>query len=813
MAELLIVVAIITILAGVGFIAVQSHQRSLAQVERNSIAKEIYFAAQNHLAMAESQGYLGVTDYGTPSTAAEDVGKNIYYAVNNGSAPTQGTMLDLMLPFGSIDETVRSGGSYLIRYQVDPAIVLDVFYCSVSGTPTRFNHTIGDGEYATFMGYAPDRLPGSGYVAGYYGGTEAGLIGDYDVVKPPEVIVENGDRLIVKVKDTTPSGAQAHDADGNQVTVDTYLELIITGETRDGKTAKAVILVKKPTGASYTPNKRVSGPDTDGYYTVVLDDITTAKPTSIVDGMHFADLNGYSDNSSGSDIWFMPDPATGATPQFVPGEDITVEAVAFSNDAFTNIAYSSAKTTNSLFADEVSEDGADDHTSVNVGSFRHLENLDSEVSGLDSTLVPTNANQTSDLFWTTTADGDVGFVDAVKAAKGADSVQVYKYATRDGSADGGSGAGCYLPVNIDYELTYDGAYTEGEGDAAVKKCHAVTGVKVGAKDSAYSGDGGLFGKPAEALNVSNLALVDFEVHATGNAGALAGSLAQGGTVSNVVAYNTDAFENAAGGAASIASTGSGTSAGSAGGLIGSMTNASLDRCAAAVIVESAGKNAGGLVGDAFGTGTVTDSYSGGHTVNAAAPEGYAYDGDKLNVTSASGSAGGLIGNSGQVEISNCYSTCSVKGAVAGGLVGDAGSIVEDSYCTGMVRGASATATVGAFAGKLTVDPENCHYLEIMNPIDDAVTYMPPVSGKTMEDYGEGALSPFDATATAYNEFVGDGDLAAALPYSVALKDFGEYPLRPLSGVNATASATAPADFVATHYGDWPMPETLVVNTK
>ena len=40
-----------------------------------------------------------------------------------------------------------------------------------------------------------------------------------------------------------------------------------------------------------------------------------------------------------------------------------------------------------------------------------------------------------------------------------------------------------------------------------------------------------------------------------------------------------------------------------------------------------------------------------------------------------------------------------------------------------------------------------------------------------------------------------------------------YPLRPLSGVSATATGDAPADFVATHYGDWPMPETLVVNTK
>ena len=57
MAEMLIVVAIILILAGVAFIAVQNHQRSMAQLERNTIAKELFIAAQNHLTMAESEGY------------------------------------------------------------------------------------------------------------------------------------------------------------------------------------------------------------------------------------------------------------------------------------------------------------------------------------------------------------------------------------------------------------------------------------------------------------------------------------------------------------------------------------------------------------------------------------------------------------------------------------------------------------------------------------------------------------------------------------------------------------------------------------
>ena len=41
MAELLIVIAIIGVLAGVSFIAVQSHQRSMTQLQYDAIAKEI----------------------------------------------------------------------------------------------------------------------------------------------------------------------------------------------------------------------------------------------------------------------------------------------------------------------------------------------------------------------------------------------------------------------------------------------------------------------------------------------------------------------------------------------------------------------------------------------------------------------------------------------------------------------------------------------------------------------------------------------------------------------------------------------------
>ena len=120
----------------------------------------------------------------------------------------------------------------------------------------------------------------------------------------------------------------------------------------------------------------------------------------------------------------------------------------------------------------------------------------------------------------------------------------------------------------------------------------------------------------------------------------------------------------------------------------------------------------------------------------------------------------------------------------------------------------------------------------MNPVTDEsglITYLPPVSDKTAEEVGA-ALSPLDATATAYDTFVGSPvNWAAAQPYCDELANYysrttGEgddaqttavYPLRPLTALNtnihAEGNGTAPADFVATHYGDWPVPEIFVVN--
>lgn len=823
MAEMLIVVAIIIVLAGVAFIAVQNHQRSLAQSERNTIAKEIYFAAQNHLTMAESQGYLSdsvdSSFFGNAETAAQttaagsvtnvNTGK-IYYAVANGASSFNSIgALELMLPFGSIDETVRTGGSYIIRYQANPAIVLDVFYCTPSGQPERFNHTIASSEYSTFLGYKSS-LPGTGFVVGWYGGAPTGEAGNY--LKTPSVEVENAEKLLVKVMDYNKG-----DDDASSV------KLIIKGVTSE---AQAAFILDIP-----TRNDRIAPDETKidyDEYTIILDDITV--PSKKDRGWHFADLNNNVLRGDNVDM----------TGTFIPGEDIVVVAVSYSNSALTNIAYSNEITTNSLYADLVVVDEVrekDKETGIEtittpksatafISNIRHLENLDKSLSGWDVGL--TNATQIENLDWS-------DFVTKI----GTESVSVCK----QGDNTKGTKVGCYFPVSNTTALTYDGSNK------------AISNIKVdttGTDENALTIDaGGIFGTLSTGSAVKNLEIKDATVTlASGDAGALVGKLVQDTAfgdddeepfnISNVVAYHTDGKVDTA----KIT-----TASGNAGGLIGQTVggNCTIQKSAAALIVSATGGNAGGLIGTSAG-GAVSGCYAGGHTKEDTTTKAVLYDSTNFNVTATAtgtgddttgGVAGGLIGDAGSTEIKYSYSTCSAKGVTVGGLIGTGSGAIEHAYCTGLVKSTATTPVEGAFAGTYTGTPTDNHYFDIINERDEkddsgnltgGYTYLYPVSGKETVP----GVAAIDDTASTFNDFCGAStDWKPAMPYDTKLKDYygegtdedrvAKYNLKTIAQLDAAETKaigvieedtiTTPADFVATHYGDWPAPEIFVVNTK
>ena len=462
-----------------------------------------------------------------------------------------------------------------------------------------------------------------------------------------------------------------------------------------------------------------------------------------------------------------------------------------------------------------------------IANFRHLENLDVAVSGLDSALGFTKAEQIINLSKpTTSGDDDLswsGFVSTIKGDKGGTSVKIYALSDTTGTE-----ADYFRPVDLSYQLEYD-----GQG-------HEIEGVAVN-----YTADAGLFGKiSVDGSKVSNLKLIDFNIAtSSGNAGALVGKLAQKTSlgngvfnVSNVVAYNTGNGTDA-----TIK-----TDSGNAGGLIGQIVGdeaatasdktakAVIQKSAAALIVSATGGNAGGLIGKSTSTGTVSGCYAGGHTIESG--EAVIYSDTAFNVTATraegattGGIAGGLIGDAGSTAISYSYSTCSAKGVTVGGLIGTGSGAINDSYCTGKVSG----TTQGAFAGACGTTTD-CHYYEIVNEYTDAdggYDYLLPVpKEKTSDGTGKpSGIKAIDETAQSYNEFCGAAkdsqgkDLwNPANPYDAKLTEYynGRYNLETVEQLGASITKNSGADgdttvtdFVATHYGDWPVPEIFVVNTK
>lgn len=141
MAEVLIMVAILMVLSGFGFVSLISFQNKMNLKEADDTAKAIFMAAQNNLTEAWATGELEENSLDHPVDTDEDLffgyslGGTKYLACSYDGH--RGVNLheindvvgDLLLPFGSIDETVRTGFSYAIVYDRRKAEVRQVFCC------------------------------------------------------------------------------------------------------------------------------------------------------------------------------------------------------------------------------------------------------------------------------------------------------------------------------------------------------------------------------------------------------------------------------------------------------------------------------------------------------------------------------------------------------------------------------------------------------------------------------------------------------------------------------------------------------------
>ena len=643
MAELLAVIAIIAVMAGLAFVGITQAQKNAQQLELDGTAKEIFIAAQNHLSEADAQGVLARVKNDEKGSAGRASG-TYFFAVNGATdtrLDTPMNMLNVMLPYGSIDQSVRVGGTYIIEYDFDSATVLGVFYAKsqapLFGAPANFVFT--DDDYNTlFPGYEgpkhkTDRQSYRGAIIGYYGGEDAGALKGSKLNKPLLKVV-NAERLEAIVTNKNVGEAFA----AEQPT----LVLIIEGETSGAH--KTLTLVKN--GAPQALGSL--GGTTDGGKTfhIFLDDVTTK-------GGHFVTNFGT----------YNPTTKEGG---FIPGENLQIRAVSYSTQKLTNIARSSKLRRNSLFGSLVAAAPATgatpgtastttSYSTAKISNIRHLENLSKAISAFDpldtaswgTSGGPMTAEQTIDLSWSAFAT-QISATDS--AFKSASEVQIYD-ANRSAA---NSAAGSYMPVALADGYAYDG------------KAHRVVDVVVNTSTMSA----GLFAT-ANNAEIHDLELVSFNISTSaGDAGTLAGSLT-GSAVTRVLAHNEVALGDDSGYSIS--------GSGSAGGLVGSMAGGSMAGCAAAVYV-SAGSTAGGLVGSATGNTAISHCYSGGHTKDGEYGEGRYVS--NINAPTAGGLVGSLDGSA-----TSCYSTCSVTGGTVGALVGSGGAI-SGGYAVGSVNGES-----------------------------------------------------------------------------------------------------------------------------
>lgn len=749
LAEMLIVVAIILILSAVAFINVQRYQRSLGQLERDGIAKEIFVAAQNHLTAVYGEGYLGITDFGTEESA----GSGIYYYVVNGSLP-ENSVLGQMLPVGAIDDTVRAGGSFIIRYQKDTGLVLDVFYCSKNGSQQSiFNHLLSPGEYTTVKGLAGDDADkkearrtyrsGGNSILGWYGGNQAVTLPTIKL-KPPKIKLVNEEKLYVEIEDT------------NYGTTGALIRLIVKGVDSG---AEVVYLLD----TTYSDRVKVINGVQSRSYTVILDDVTTF-------GMHFGNIS------------------SGNSKTFKPGEDIEVQAVAYSNSALANLAYSSKNSANSLFGNVDSSSNT-----AYISNMRHLENLDNDVSNLKITVA--TAEQTKNLSWTEFRE-NIRTIESTKEGYGVGNPDTVCVCENNLSGRV-TADGCYMPISPNYALEYKGMN------------HSISEVNVSAVQY-----GGLFESTESGTTISDLELLDFSITASNSAGALAATTT-GTTVTNVIARNTDYTKANA----------HKITAPTAGGLIGNQSGGSTEYSGAVMIVNGS-TTAGGLIGTS--SGNVIGCYSSGRTDQGSYEEwlkgSWTNPAEQHGYDVSGGTVGGLIGTITGGAISNSYTTCSVSGsATAGGFTGTAsGGGITNSYSTGLVNVASS-GTKHAFLGGGSATLTGNKYFSIINEVETSDAYwgtvvelLPPYSGYD-PTANASQMEALDLDLAAYNSFVdADSNWKAAVPYDDDLRTYysSKYNLKTveqLSTAIPSGYTSWSQLYVSMQYGDWPAPELLTIN--
>jgi len=365
MLEVVLTVAILTILLAIAVPGVVRLSRSLKIAKLDDLAREIYTAAQSRTISLSVSGQLPqtTTSGAAKSAGARAVAGDIWYVCKSTGSTAE---TDVLLPLGSIEEGVRQN-YYIIEYNPVTAMIYGVYYWENEGNdfPTDGYGSIADTREA--------RMNYDGGMVGYYGGGDVTRLPSDDTSAVTAELF-NEEELYLKIK---------QGMDG--------------GHSRTGKIT--VTVTDLDTGASRPitfHNEDEAGNGRDLYYDP-MEKFYKLTLDSLNSNLRFSKL--YPEESGA----------------FHPGCNLKV-TVSFKEDGKT--AQEQHFFTNSLFA---SVQGAYmDNRTAYISYGRHLENLGVLWVYQDGTVPAamsdhlngvTKAVQTGDIDWKTSLESIGGTVD------------------------------------------------------------------------------------------------------------------------------------------------------------------------------------------------------------------------------------------------------------------------------------------------------------------------------------------------------------------------------------------------------------------
>ena len=669
LAEFLVVIAIITILAGVSFVAAIRYQRRLRRMEMDHTAKEIFLAAQNQLSLETANGSIerllaekkeDSEEIGTPMGEENE---GLYYILYQAKADTNDNegIRNRLLPFGSIDETVRQDGNYVIIYEPEAGTVRAVWYSDqyvFAATDLLSDELAQAAQNADLREqFGTDKKP-----IGYYVGDTIQNPSVEPPMKLEKVTMElhNEEILYATIYDPNKELESKYD-------LKFWIEGVSSG-------AKGSILLT----SGEMDTKRFRRVGTSRKYTVVLDDITT-------EGLRFADLNSTSKKSV---LKFQK-----SGMQFIPGEDVKVYVESLPKGSDAAVAVSTVYQTNSLFQNTTSD-------KILISNMRHLENLDERVSEFD--LLKEDAaehknnaekiglsisedtqqftvSQQSDMSWETFRENVAKLnynPNEVESIKSQISV-FYSISKLGEKKEEKSYDGCYVPVEPKFALSYEGNGHRIQDLAVNEYIKSISKGKVNGISQKVKnyGAGGVFGEIKYDLNVNNVKLVRPVITSGAGVGALIGfgNDPEFEAAPNNATLNID-VENILVQYPMITSNGEKISTSSmevdAGALIGAFNGAKL------------------TVKKATAINSYREKLSENPEVTDQTPE----EESKYRIKSEYGAAGGLIGSvNGSLAVSDCAVSVYVDAkGFAGGLVANVKTVdnqsqqvtIENSYVGG-----------------------------------------------------------------------------------------------------------------------------------